>query len=34
VSVVHGGDSTALTAWLTATTDRVRRTRLAELLAP
>jgi hypothetical protein len=32
VSVVHGSDPRALTAWLGSTTDRVRRTRLAELL--
>ena len=32
VSVVHGSTPTALTAWLTATTDRPRRTRLADLL--
>ena len=34
VSVVHGSDAAALTALLGATTDRPRRTRLAELLAP
>ena len=34
VSVVHGSDAAALTSWLTATTDRTRRTRLAELLTP
>ena len=34
VSVVHGSDAAALTTWLTATTDRTRRTRLAELLTP
>jgi hypothetical protein len=33
VSVVHGSDPAALTAWLSSTTDRPRRTRLAELLA-
>jgi len=32
VSVVHGSTPEALTAWLSATTDRPRRTRLAELL--
>jgi hypothetical protein len=32
VSVVHGSDPASLTAWLTATTDRPRRTRLADLL--
>ena len=34
VSVVHGSSPEALTAWLSATTDRPRRTRLAELLHP
>ena len=32
VSVVHGSTPSALTAWLTSTTDRPRRTRLADLL--
>jgi hypothetical protein len=32
VSVVHGSDPAQLTAWLSSTTDRPRRTRLAELL--
>jgi hypothetical protein len=32
VSVVHGSDPAALTTWLSATTDRPRRTRLADLL--
>jgi len=32
VSVVHGSTPAALTTWLTSTTDRARRTRLAELL--
>ena len=34
VSVVHGSTPEALTTWLSATTDRPRRTRLAELLSP
>ncbi len=34
VSVVHGSTAAALTEWLTATTDRTRRTRLAQLLTP
>jgi hypothetical protein len=34
VSVVHGSTTAGLTEWLAATTDRTRRTRLAELLTP